>query len=220
MGVDVYNVRKFVNGLPDDPTAPHANPVRNMHFPGAGVGGHCLPKDTWLLMHGYNAHGKMISHYPSSVLMDARCLNDWMPVHVVDLLSSALQEMGKDIKSAKVCVLGYAFLENSDDSRNTPSVSLLKELNLRGAQYTIHDPHIKETEEGYIIEPNLDTAIRGCDAIVLMTKHDEYKSIKPSKLKDLLRTKVIVDGRNLFDPIEFIKEGFVFRGVGKGNLNK
>jgi UDP-N-acetyl-D-mannosaminuronic acid dehydrogenase len=220
LGVDVYNVRKFVNGLPNDQTAPHANPVRNMHFPGAGVGGHCLPKDTWLLMHGYNAHGKMTSNYPSSVLTDARHLNDWMPVHIVDLLSSALLEVGKDIKNSKVCVLGYAFLENSDDARNTPSVSLLKELESRGAQYKIHDPYIKETEEGYLIEPNLDSALRDCDAVVLMTKHDEYRSIKPSKLEGLLRTRVIVDGRNLFNPDEFINAGFVFKGVGKGNLNK
>ncbi len=56
LGTDVYEVRKFVNGLPNDPSSPGANPVRNMHFPGAGVGGHCLPKDTWLLMHGYNKY--------------------------------------------------------------------------------------------------------------------------------------------------------------------
>ena len=56
LGTDVYDVRKFVNGLPNDPSSPGANPVRNMHFPGAGVGGHCLPKDTWLLMHGYNKY--------------------------------------------------------------------------------------------------------------------------------------------------------------------
>ena len=135
LGTDVYDIRKFVNGLPDDPSSPGANPVRNMHLPGAGVGGHCLPKDTWLLMHGYNKYANLKSHYPSSILADARYLNDWMPVHMVDLLDSALAEVKKEIKDSVIGILGYAFLENSDDSRNTPTIPFLKELEKRGAKY-------------------------------------------------------------------------------------
>ena len=102
LGTDVYDVRKFVNGLPNDPSSPGANPVRNMHFPGAGVGGHCLPKDTWLLMYGYNKYSNIKSHYPSSVLADARYLNDWMPLHMADLLDSALNEAKKEIKNSMI----------------------------------------------------------------------------------------------------------------------
>ena len=200
LGTDVYEVRKFVNGLPNDPSSPGANPVRNMHFPGAGVGGHCLPKDTWLLMHGYNKYANNKNNYPSSILTDARYLNDWMPIHMVDLLESALAESKKEIKNSVIGVLGYSFLENSDDARNTPTVTFLKELEKRGAKYKIHDPYIKDTEEGYRIEPDLDTALKGCDALVLMTKHDAYKTITLEKLQKLLRTKIIIDGRNLFDP--------------------
>jgi UDP-N-acetyl-D-mannosaminuronic acid dehydrogenase len=219
LGIDVYNVRKFVNGLPNDPSDPHANPVRNMHSPGAGVGGHCLPKDTWLLMYGYGEYAKHKNQYPSSILADARHLNDWMPIHMVDLLESALNEVGKELKGAIICVLGYAFIENSDDPRNTPTVPLLKELAKRGATYRIHDPFIKE-DEGYHIEQNLTTALKNADAIVLMTKHDQYKTITPVKLKSLLRTRIVIDGRDMFDPMEFTAEGFNFKGVGKGNLNK
>jgi UDP-N-acetyl-D-mannosaminuronic acid dehydrogenase len=226
LGIDVYEVRKFVNGLPNDPSVPHANPVRNMHFPGAGVGGHCLPKDTWLLMHGLHEHAKHQPEgtpgiqYPSSLAIDARTLNDWMPIHMVDLLQTALKEARKELKGAKVAVLGYAFLENSDDPRNTPTISLLQELEKRGARYAIHDPYIKETEEGFVIETDLDNALRGSDAVILMTKHDEYKSIDPDRLEYLLKTKVVIDGRNLFEPKKFLAAGFVFKGVGKGNINK
>lgn len=215
LGIDVYQVRKFVNGLPDDPSVPRANPVRNMHFPGAGVGGHCLPKDTWLLMHGYNEFGSFKSRYPSSILTDARRLNDWMPVHMVDLLESALKEVNKELKGAKVCVLGYAFLENSDDSRNTPTASLLEELGRRGAAYRVHDPLVRSDME-HNIESDIDAALKDCDAVVMMTAHDQYKSIKPSKLKRLLKSNVIIDGRNIFDADKFIAEGFILRGVGKG----
>ncbi|MCJ7443870.1 MAG: nucleotide sugar dehydrogenase [Methanotrichaceae archaeon] len=226
LGVDVYDVRKFVNGLPNDPSAPHANPVRNMHFPGAGVGGHCLPKDTWLLMHGFNEYAKYKAgethriQYPSSLLIDARILNDWMPVHMVDLLESALKEAKKELKGAMIGVLGYAFLENSDDPRNSPTVPLLKELEKRGSRYVVHDPYLRETEEGYLIESDLDKVLKGCDAVVLMTKHNEYKSIGPDRLDNLLKTMVIIDGRNLFEPEKFIAAGFIFKGVGKGNINK
>ncbi|MFC1988451.1 nucleotide sugar dehydrogenase [Chloroflexota bacterium] len=215
LGIDVYDVRKYVNGLPNDPSVPNANPVRNMHFPGAGVGGHCLPKDTWLLMHGYQEYANSKSQYPSSLLTAARYLNDWMPIHMVDLLDSALQEAGGKLRDSTICVLGYAFLENSDDPRNTPTVSLLKELEKRGAKHKIHDPYLKE-DEGYIMNQDLDVALEECDAVVLMTNHDEYKSITPEKLRDILRLKVVIDGRNALNPGEFIKQGFIFKGVGKG----
>jgi UDP-N-acetyl-D-mannosaminuronic acid dehydrogenase len=217
--VDVYDVRKFVNGLPNDPSVPQANPIRNMHFPGAGVGGHCLPKDTWLLMYGYDKYTTYKDQYPVSILTGARNLNDWMPLHMVDLIVDALKEINVEIKGSKIGVLGYAFLENSDDPRNTPTVILLKELERRGAAYTIHDPFVKE-DDNYRIEGDLDKALKDCNALVLMTKHDEYRNLSPKTLNGLLKTKVIIDGRNLFDPTDFITEGFVFRGVGKGNLGK
>lgn len=219
LGIDVYQVREFVNGLPNDPSAPHANPVRNMHFPGAGVGGHCLPKDTWLLLHGYTQFASSTIEYPSSILRDARRLNDWMPIHMVDLLESALKEVGKELRGATIGVLGYSFLENSDDPRNTPTTSLLEELAKRGAAYRVHDPFVRNNMD-YDILPDMDMALKGCDAAVVMTAHDQYRTIEPSKLKGLLRSPVIVDGRNIFEAGKFLAEGMVLRGVGKGRPHK
>jgi UDP-N-acetyl-D-mannosaminuronic acid dehydrogenase len=187
-----------------------------MHFPGAGVGGHCLPKDTWLLMHGYTKYATIKPDYPSSVLIDARHLNDWMPIHMVDLLEAALTECDKKINTSSVAVLGYAFLENSDDARNSPTISLIKELEKRGVAYKIHDPYVKTNEENYPIEADLNSVLQGSDALVLMTKHDAYKAITPESLKNLMRTKIIIDGRNLFDPVLFNVYGFTIKGVGKG----
>ena len=136
---------------------------------------------------------------------------------MVDLLESALCEAGKKLKGSTICVLGYAFIENSDDARNTPAVPLLEELKKRGASYRIHDPFVKD-DEVYPIDCDIDAALKDCDALVLMTKHDEYKHLGPERLKRLLRTDVIIDGRNLFDAEKFIAAGFVFRGVGKGNI--
>jgi len=214
LGVDVYEVRQYVNGLPNDPSTPHANPVRSMHFPGAGVGGHCLPKDTWLLMHGYDEYGAARPAYPASILSSARHLNDWMPIHMAELLKDALREAGRELRGSRVCVLGYAFLEDSDDSRNTPVVPFLEELERGGASFVVHDPYVIE-DGTYGIERDVETALKGCDAVVLMTRHSEYANLGPERLRGLLRTLVVVDGRDMFDAAHFVSEGFVFRGVGK-----
>jgi UDP-N-acetyl-D-mannosaminuronic acid dehydrogenase len=218
-GVDVHEVQSFVNGLPNDPAAPHANPLRNMHFPGAGVGGHCLPKDTWLLMHGYEQYAPFPTPYPFSILTGARRLNDWMPVHMADLLEQALAQAGRPPHDATVAVLGYAFLENSDDARNTPTLPLLRELQKRGIAYRVHDPFIKE-DDGLVISQDIASVIKGTDALVLMTAHQTYRKLTPGRLQKLMKTPIIVDGRNIFDPASFANAGFIFKGVGKGKQPK
>ena len=140
-----------------------------------------------------------------------------MPVHIVDLLDNAMQEAGVQLKGTTVCVLGYAFLENSDDAKNTPTFSLIKELERRGVKYKIHDPYIK-ADQDLKIGQDLNQALQDCDAVVLMTKHDEYKNISPVSLGGILRNKIVIDGRNMFDPGDFVANGFVFKGVGKGNV--
>jgi UDP-N-acetyl-D-mannosaminuronic acid dehydrogenase len=195
--VDVHDVRALVNSLPD----------RHMLLPGAGVGGHCLPKDSWLLLGA--ARSKHIS-----VIARARIVNDGMPRHIARLLTQALTEAGRS--NPTVCMLGYAYLENSDDDRHSPTASLLDILKFRRVQYVVHDPHVRNDW----VERDLGTALRDADAVVLMTAHDEYKAITPEYLAGLMRTKLVIDGRNVWNSQDFIDKGFIFRGVGKGNILK
>ncbi|MFH0816368.1 MAG: nucleotide sugar dehydrogenase [Methanobacteriota archaeon] len=212
LGIDAYEVRELVNTLPNDPSNPSSNPVRNMHFPGAGVGGHCLPKDSWLLKYGLDTYGKL--PFLPRVIVDSRVINDWMPVHVADLVEEALKERKLKLRGAKVAILGLAFLENSDDTRNTPSATLYLELKRRGAKLAMHDPLVREHELPFT--DKLDDVLKGADAVVLSTKHKEYAKIDLKKLAKKVRTPVIVDGRNLWDPEKVRKAGFTYRGVGKG----
>jgi len=219
LGVDVYDVRKFVNGLPNDPSQPHANPVRNMHYPGGGVGGHCLPKDTWLLFHGYNEYGQGKYEYRPSILAGSRHLNDWMPVHMVELLEEAYSENGIEPSGSKVAILGFAFLQDSDDSRNTPTIQLMDELRNRGIDFVVHDP-FDYKDDDVEIEHDLEGMMEGLDAVIIMTKHSEYIDLKPKSLIGRMRNRVIIDGRNTLDPEEFMASGFTFRGIGKGQLRR
>jgi UDP-N-acetyl-D-mannosaminuronic acid dehydrogenase len=189
---DVYRVRELVN----------KSPLRAMHLPGAGVGGHCIPKDPWLLLHG--TQGKLRAR----LLPVAREINDSMPLHVADLAEEGLAASGKPIKGAKVTVLGYAYLENTSDARNSPTIPLVERLKSLGAQVTIHDPFFEEYSSP------LEEAVTGSDCVILMVAHDEYRALDLADLRVWLSTPIIVDGRNVFDKKRARDLGFFYAGVG------
>lgn len=211
LGIDVFKVRELVNTLPNDPSNPDANPVRNMHFAGAGVGGHCLPKDPWLLKYGVDTYGKF--KVEPNVIVKSRQLNMWMPVHMVELVEEGLNEAGKDIKDAKIAILGVAFLENSDDTRNTPSKTLYEKLVEKGAKPVLHDPYVRDFEISFT--KDLNEVIEGADAIVLMTKHKDYLNLDLGEIKNKMKTHVFVDGRNVYKKEDLEKQGFIFKAIGK-----
>ncbi len=213
LGVNAYDVRELVNTLPYDPSNPASNPVRNMLFPGGGVGGHCLPKDPWLLKYGLDAYGKF-KVFPK-IIVDSREVNEAMPAHVVDLVEDALAEHGKKLNCAKVAILGVAFLENSDDTRNTPSATLYHEFERRGAKPVLHDPIVRDFELPFTSD--LDEALVDADAVVLSTRHKEYLKLDLKQLRKKLATPVLVDGRNAFSEKVAMNAGFTYRGVGKGS---
>ena len=203
MGADVWEVRRLINNCKKrQETRPEA--LRQMHFPGAGVGGHCIPKDSWLLIYG--AKGLM----EPKLIPLARQINNFMPHHTFNLLKEAFKESGKDIEKAKIVVLGYAYDANSDDARNTPTEPLLHLLEKTGAKIIVHDSFIKEYKE------DLLQALKGTQAIILMAAHDEYRKLNLTKLKKLMRASkpIIIDGRNVFDKVKAKKLGFIYRGIG------
>jgi UDP-N-acetyl-D-mannosaminuronic acid dehydrogenase len=210
LGVDVYEVRKLVNNLPNDPSNPGANPVRNMHMPGAGVGGHCLPKDSWLLKYGVDTYGKL--PVEAKILVGAREINDFMPVHLADLAEEGLRQAGIPLSSAKIAILGYAFLEESDDTRNTPAQSLIDALRQRGVgQIVVHDPFVRE-EELPGVQRDLLQTLTGCHCACLVTAHAVYKKVDLAQAARIMAHPIIIDGRNVLgDP----PAGFQLITVGK-----
>jgi UDP-N-acetyl-D-mannosaminuronic acid dehydrogenase len=211
LGVDVFKIRDLVNTLPNDPSNPSANPTRNMHFPGAGVGGHCLPKDPWLLKYGVDAYGKI--KVEPQVIVKSRELNMWMPTHMTDLVEEGLTDAGQKLEGAKIAILGVAFLENSDDTRNTPSQPLYELLMKKGAKPVLHDPYVRDFDIPFTTD--LNEAIEGADAIVLVTRHNEYLNLDLSLVINKMRTPVLVDGRNAYNKEECENLGFIYKGVGK-----
>ncbi len=198
INVDVYKVRELVN----------RSPHRDMHLPGAGVGGHCLPKDSWLLTFG--ARGR---HTPR-LLAVAREINDGMPRHMAELCEDALKQAGTSVYGAKIAVLGAAYLEDSDDTRNSPAFTFIKALEVLGAQPIVHDPFVSEAN-GLVVTSDLDEALKDADCLALVTAHSVYSDIDLRHVKSLMRTPVIVDGRKVFNKNECEDMGFIFRGIGR-----
>lgn len=213
LGVNVHEVRRFVNSLPNDPSDPAKNPYRMMHIPGAGAGGHCLPKDPWLLKYGLDAYGGF--KFTPKILVESRKINDSMPQHMKDLVEEALHEKGVRLQDARVCILGFAFLGDSNDTRNTPALPLYNLLKAVCKKVVVHDPYVKEFE-GIALTDNLENALKNKDCMVIVTRHKQYVGIRLDWLKSILATPVIVDGRNVFNPKDCKEAGFSYRGVGIG----
>jgi UDP-N-acetyl-D-mannosaminuronic acid dehydrogenase len=191
-GADVWQVRELVN----------KSPYRQMHLPGAGVGGHCIPKDPWLLAYG------TLGRAPIRLIPAARAVNEGMPTHVGALVLDALREAGLTPTQAQVVILGYAYLENSDDARNTPTEPLMRFLQEAGVRFTIHDPFVPP------YETPLEQAVAGADCLVLMVRHHQYLESDLAALGNRMRTRILVDGRNAFTP----PEGFIYRGLGRASV--
>jgi UDP-N-acetyl-D-mannosaminuronic acid dehydrogenase len=209
LGVDIYRIIQLINARDD----------RHMHIPGAGVGGHCLPKDPWLLRYGLYEYGSWKIE-PEFISL-ARRINNHMPIHMSDLVENALRSKGVSIQEATVTVLGLAYLEDSDDTRNTPAATFIASLQSKGAEVRLHDTYVQTWEfTNHTIERDILEAAKGSDCIALVTKHSEYYSLDLDKIKSVMRTPVIVDGRNVFDRKEVETRGFEYRAVGKKGIQR
>ncbi|HSA38788.1 MAG TPA: nucleotide sugar dehydrogenase [Methanoregula sp.] len=217
MGINVYDVRTGIDSLKGEGI------TRALLWPGAGVGGHCLTKDTYHLERGVQVLGKGILDYPKnqpSLYVLARRINDFMPNHMFRLTVDALKRAGIPLHGAKVAMLGWAFLSNSDDSRNTPSEPFRDACIREGVHVAVHDPYVAEYP-GVTIVHSIEEAVKGADAIIIFAGHQQYKSLDAPYLKNLSGKKhpVIIDGRNLIDADVFIRCGYIYKGIGRGDKN-
>jgi len=192
VGVDIWEARQLINKAP----------YRDVHLPGAGVGGGCLPKDPLLLVHSSAQHLRLIQA--------AREVNDGMPGHIADRAIEFLKRRGIDAKTAKVVVLGQAYLENLSDDRNSPTCRLVTRLVCRGVDdVTVHDPYV----EGY--QGDWLEMIQGSDALIVMVAHDTYKAIQLADILPHVATPILIDGRRVFGDQDTAKWDYYC--VGDGN---
>ncbi|MHA1249987.1 MAG: nucleotide sugar dehydrogenase [Candidatus Helarchaeota archaeon] len=185
------------------------------HYPGAGVGGPCLPANPYYLIQ----EAIKVDYVPHLIRM-AREINDRMPHHLVELISQTLNIIGKPVKKTKITILGISYKPNIADYQLSPVFPVYNELLKLKAILKVYDPFFKgQTIKNIKIEDNFEDSIKNSECIVIMTEHQEFKNIDLKALTKLTETPlVIVDGRNTFD-INNIPSNIIYRSIGRTLIN-
>lgn len=203
LGIDVSEVINAAN------TLPRGKSFVNILRPGL-VGGSCLTKDPYFLARLAEEKG-----IDASLILAVRRLNEAMYPYVVDLVKESMSEIGREVKGSKIAVLGLAFKGETGDTRESQAIQIVRELQRLGADVYVHDPYVDKVPEG-INMVKLDECVKDADCIVVATEHSRFKEIDLERVKNLAKKPcAIVDAREIFDPREAMKLGFVWRGLGR-----
>jgi len=206
VGADVEQVRL---GIGSDPRIGY-----HFIYPGAGYGGSCFPKDVKALEHTARSHGA-----EPRLLAAVEAVNDAQKRRLFALLG---RHFG-GLAGRTIAVWGLAFKPNTDDMREAPSRTLIEQLWAAGARVRAYDPEAAaETRRLYGERDDLAlcadayAALDGADALVVMTEWKMFRSPDLERIARTLKTPVVFDGRNIFDPATVEAAGLAYYGIGRG----
>ena len=191
VGVNVWNVVEMAN----------LHPRVNIHNPGAGVGGHCIPVDPWFLV--------AADEKASALIKMSREINDGQPAIVARLAAEAVG----DIKDARAAVLGAAYKPNVTDARDSPTTDLTSSLAHHGLSVAVADPHVTEFSPSIV---PLTDALEGADIAILVVGHSEYSRLDPEQVARSMRGRLILDTTNTLDSETWERSGFTLLRYGDG----
>lgn len=178
---------------------------------GPGYGGSCFPKDTIALMKTARDVGA-----PAKIVEAVVAVNDARKRAMADKIVAAL---GGSVKGKTIAVLGLTFKPNTDDMREAPSLAILPALKEVGAKVKAHDP--QGMHEAATLLPGIEMsksayeAAKDADALVIVTEWDAYRALDLARLKQELKTPVVIDLRNIYNPEEMAAKGFRYFSIGR-----
>ena len=177
---------------------------------GVGYGGYCLPKDTAAFIRIAEEVG-----YDFELLKVVRKINNYQRQQLFNRIKKELW----NLSSKTIGVLGLAFKPDTDDMREAPAIDIIGMLLKEDVRIKAYDPQAMENARTIFpdIEYGKDAyeVAEGSDALVIITEWNEFKKLDLVKIKALLKQPIIIDGRNLFEPDEMSRLGFIYRGVGR-----
>ncbi len=184
-----------------------------VHYPGSGVGGPCLPINSYQLLNTAKRAGVKLN-----MIESGRMINEKMPDHVIQLISDAFMEINKPLKNSTLLILGISYKPNVKDIQLSPAKHIIEKLHNLGMIVHIYDPFYSGTEVFDIkVESELDSILPKMDGAVIVTGHDDFKK-SPISSFTKMKSKILVDTRGIVDPISAKKENIIFRGLGRGNF--
>jgi UDPglucose 6-dehydrogenase len=203
LGADVKEVS---NGMGYDPRI-----GRYFLDAGLGYGGSCFPKDVKALAHMAAEKGR----HPQLLQAVMEINDDRRRILVKKVEETLGKLMGKEIG-----LLGLTFKPNTDDLRDAPALDVAERLLEQGAKLRAFDPvgmpHAKKLNSKIKMVDDPYKLAEGCDALVVCTEWNEFKHLDMARIQTLMRQPVVVDGRNIYDPVDMDALGFTYRGIGRG----
>ena len=176
------------------------------HYPGNGVGGHCISVDPYYMIERAKQVG-----FDHKFLKLARRINDGMTSYMVDLLLKGAQQAKLPVKQLKVGLLGLAYKKNVSDIRNSPAVKTLAQLKKQGIAVQTFDPFIPQRSDLL----SLADVLTQSNAIMLTCDHTKMvQELTPQRLKSA-GIKIVIDGRNALNMPGIVRAGIVYYGIGK-----
>jgi len=184
-----------------------------IHYPGAGVGGPCLPVNSYQFLNTARRTYDGVLR----IIESAREINEHMPYHTIELLEDAFNEAEKSIKNSTVTILGVSYKPDIRDIQLTPAEEIISKLDQLNSKIKIYDPYFKSTTVfSHKTEGNLFDAISDADAVILLTAHKEFYDIDPTLLVSKMKTPIFIDSRGIIEIRAAKKAGLIFRGIGRG----
>jgi UDPglucose 6-dehydrogenase len=181
-------------------------------FPGVGYGGSCFPKDVQALIHTAEEFG-----LDSALMRAVDAVNDRQK-HV--LVHKVKARFGANLRGRTFAVWGLSFKPRTDDMREAASLTIVDGLVTAGAKVQVHDPEaLHEARRAFgdrvsYHEINYD-ALAGADALLIVTEWNEFRRPDFARMKKLLRSPIVFDGRNIYDPDEMRARGFAYYAIGR-----
>lgn len=180
---------------------------------GLGFGGGCLPKDIRAFM---ARAGELGADQALTFLREVDSINMRRRSRMVDL---AREVCGGSLLGQRIAVLGLAFKPNSDDVRDSPALSVAAQLQLQGAAVTASDPQAVPNASRRFPDltytSSIEDAVKNADAVLVLTEWEQYRSLNPAVLGELVARPAIVDGRNCLDPSLWRDAGWTYRALGR-----
>ncbi|MCS7197416.1 MAG: UDP-glucose/GDP-mannose dehydrogenase family protein [Candidatus Bipolaricaulota bacterium] len=204
VGADIEQVRK---GVGADSRIGYA-----FIFPGVGYGGSCFPKDIKALIH----LGRQLE-CPLHIAEAVEAVNHEQRLR---FLEKIYKHFRRDLHGRRITVWGLAFKPGTDDMREAPSITIIQHLLSQGATITAHDPKANGTARAIFGDQisyaeDLYASLQGAEALVLITEWNEFRNPDFERMKQVMHSPVIFDGRNIYNPVKLRQLGFTYYGVGR-----
>ena len=181
-----------------------------IHYPGAGVGGPCLPINSYQFLNTAKRTGSKLN-----IIKYSREINEKMPDHVINLILDGFKKCNKSIKGCKVLILGISYKPDVKDIQLSPAEIIINKLKILGARIKIYDPYYKGNQVfGINVEQNIEDILSEVDASIIVTAHKEFQEID-LKIFTKMKTPILIDSRGIIDISSANDAGLVFRGLGR-----